>query len=203
MSKYQSQTVPVSTIDPAFDFWSRWYVAVELGKPLDCDLLYRIATEIPDEIWTGEDAPHRVAKEIARIEAEWEVERTLREIRAEAVQVQNRLGVGGNNPPEEIEVDPDVLRPVTVVWAALDDIENELKAEAPDKARVEAALFAVRSGLSAIVRWTGRKLDLLLDTTIKWGVPAAGGSAGGYFALNPHKLEALIKAVENWLPYLH
>ncbi len=58
----------LSVHNKSFAFWSRWFDAAERGAPLDFELQRRIVTEIPDDVWTGEDAPRRVAQEIARIE---------------------------------------------------------------------------------------------------------------------------------------
>ncbi|MFC4733596.1 hypothetical protein [Salipiger abyssi] len=68
LSDILKQSRPFSALDADFDFWIRWYEAADRGEPLDFDLQYRIATEIPDEIWTGEDAPRRVAEWIREIE---------------------------------------------------------------------------------------------------------------------------------------
>ncbi|WP_139837758.1 hypothetical protein [Roseovarius litorisediminis] len=56
----------------------------------------------------------------------------------------------------------------------------------------------IESGLAACLKWCARKGDLVVDTLIKWGIPAVGG---GYLALNPDKVSALIEAVEAWLPF--
>ncbi|ETX14060.1 hypothetical protein OCH239_05315 [Roseivivax halodurans JCM 10272] len=59
----------------AFDFWTRWYRAAFEGKPLELEFQRRIATEVEDKDWTGEDAPQKVAKRIGEIEDEMRDER--------------------------------------------------------------------------------------------------------------------------------
>ena len=168
------------------------------AQPLDWALQRRVALFDP-KIWESGDA-ERVAAEIAKIEALFAVEKALGDLAGDrATTFQVRYGIGGNNPPEEIDASHPLAGSVTMIWAAVDDIREEAEKEKPDKPKVLAALDALKTGLLAIVKWCGRKADLVIDTAIKWGVPAAGG---GYFALNPDKLGALIKAVEAWLRHV-
>jgi hypothetical protein len=54
--------------DSPWSFWTRWYAAAMAGDPLPWELQEMVAL-IPNEIW--EAGPEAVAKEIARIEAEY------------------------------------------------------------------------------------------------------------------------------------
>ena len=180
----------------SFLFWREWYQGFLDGKPMDWELQRRVAL-IDDAIW--EAGPEAVADEIERIRAQYNVEIALKELASvqKAVQ-QARLGIGGNNPPEPIEDAPVIERHITMIWAGVNELTTEVEAETPDKGQVERALEMIRSGLVACLKWCAKKGDFAVDTLIKWGVPAAGG----YLALNPDKVSALIKAVEAWLPFL-
>ncbi|SMX29394.1 hypothetical protein TRP8649_03528 [Pelagimonas phthalicica] len=52
----------------SWGFWRKWYDSFLIGEPISVELQRRVA-EIPDEVW--QSGPEAVAKEIARIEAEW------------------------------------------------------------------------------------------------------------------------------------
>ncbi len=180
-----------------WSFWSEWYQGFLDGKPMDWELQRRVAL-IDDHFW--EAGPEAVAEEIERIRTRYDVETALNDLaEAQSVVQRSRRGIGGNNPPEAIEDAPVLERHVKLIWNGVDILAEEVKAEEPDKARVEAALGMLKTGLAACLKWCGRKGDLAVDTLIKWGVPVG---ASGYLALNPDKVRALIEAVEAWVPFL-
>ncbi len=184
--------------DPRFDFFKRWYEGMVRGAPLDWELQRRVAL-IPQEVWeAGADA---VAGAIAEIEARLEVQKAAAALLAdrEAALVQNRLGIGGNSPPEPIEVPAEVVASQTIIWAAVEEIAEEAEAETPDKARVARALEALAQGLGVCIKWLGRKADLVVDTAIKWSIPAAGTAL---IVANPAKVQTLIQTVQTWLSLL-
>jgi hypothetical protein len=110
----------------------------------------------------------------------------------------NRLGIGGNNPPLEFELPAAVQKSHTIIWAAVDEIEQQAEAEKPDKSIVLAAFEKLHGAFRTCIVWAGQKADLAVDTTIKWIIPATGG----YFVLNLSKFQALIEAVKNWIVIL-
>ncbi|MCB1337335.1 MAG: hypothetical protein KDK10_07750 [Maritimibacter sp.] len=57
------------TPDSPYDFWRRWYESLLAGQPMAPDLLYRVATEIPNDTWDA--GPEAVAEAIRAIEAEF------------------------------------------------------------------------------------------------------------------------------------
>ena len=153
---------------------------------------------IPNEIW--EAGPIAVAKEIARIEAEFELRQRIVDFEAsKTLRNENRYGIGGNNPPEEID-DETASAQVIVIWDAVAGLKEEVEAEEPDAERVASLIDRLGRALKAVLAWCGKKGDLAVDTSIKW-VISAGGT--GYFVLNPAKAEAVLKAAQNWLPFLH
>ncbi len=175
-----------------WSFWRDWYRSLLDGKALDWNLQFRVA-RIDDQIWNA--GPEAVAREIARIQTEI----ALTDLpQAHIGKVTSRHGVGGNNPPEEIEDVQALTTSITLIWDAAAGIKEEVASDAPDQDRVAACLQALKTGLVAIVKWCGRKVDLTVDTLIKWGIP----SGGAYLVTQPEKVEALIKAVEEWLKFL-
>jgi hypothetical protein len=179
----------------AWTFWAKWYDRAIAGDPLPWDLQEQIAL-IPNEIW--EAGPEAVAAEIARIEAEFELRQRIAEIEADQANIaEKRLGIGGNNPPEEIE-DPETAEQIVLLWESIAGLKKQVEADEPDVRRVADLIDRLGSALKAILIWCGRKADLIVDTTIKWSIPAAGG----YLVVNPSKAEAVLKAAQAWLPFL-
>ncbi len=64
-----------------FEFWSRWFLAIMTGEPLDWNLMRMLVDGIPDEIWDSGD-PKAVAAAIAKIEDEWNAEQAAKAGRA-------------------------------------------------------------------------------------------------------------------------
>lgn len=177
-------------------FWAKWYDRAMAGDPLPWDLQEQIEL-IPNEVWDA--GPEAVAEEIARIEAAFELRERIAEVEADqANKAEKRLGIGGNNPPEEIH-DPETAQQVLILWESIAGLKEEVEADKPDTQRVAALIERLGAALRAVIAWCGRKGDLIVDTSIKWGVPAA---AGGYFLVNPAKAEAVLKAAQAWLPFL-
>lgn len=52
---------------------------------------------------------------------------------------------------------------------------------------------------NAFFKWAASKVDLTVDTAIKWAVPAIGG---GYLVMNPDTLSTVIEAAKRWLTTL-
>ena len=140
-----------------------------------------------------------MAAEIKKIEAEFELRQRIADVESDqATMEERRLGIGGNNPPEEID-DPETAAQVVVLWDSIAGLKEEVDADEPDAERVAELIERLGGALKAIIAWCGRKGDLMVDTTIKWGIPAVGG---GYFLVNPAKAEAVLKAAQQWLPFL-
>ncbi|MGP6088270.1 hypothetical protein [Antarctobacter jejuensis] len=179
-----------------WEFWDRWYRGFLKGEPLDWELQRRVAL-IPQEVWeAGADA---VAEAIAEIEARYEVQKAAADLIADrdSAVVQNRLGIGGNSPPEPIEVSAEVVTSQTIIWAAVEEISEEAESETPDKARLARALEALKKGTGVCLKWVGRKVDLAVDTAVKEGLTQAI-KTGGYL----YGVKLLIDAMEKWLPLL-
>ncbi|NNV48907.1 hypothetical protein GTF03_18395 [Roseobacter sp. HKCCD7415] len=184
------------TIGGPWTFWAKWYDRAMAGDPLPWDLQEQIAL-IPDKVW--EAGPEAVAEEIARIEAEFDLRQRIAELEVDQALIkEKRLGMGGNNPPIEID-DRETVEQVIVLWESIKGLKEEVDADEPDTERVAGLIDRIAAALRFIIAWCGRKADLMIDTTIKWGVPAAGG---GYFFLNPAKAESVLKAAQAWLPFL-
>ncbi len=175
-------------------FWRRWFKAIQDGEPMPWDLSRLIASTLSDQDW--QLGPAHVAREIEKIETLFSVRQALSELENDRATVfsNSRLGIGGNNPPEEVELPSVVHGNHTIIWAAIDEIAEQVEAIEPDKSLILSALKKLTEALESFFSWGGQKVDLAVDTAIKWSIPATGG----YFVLNPSKFQALIEAVRNW-----
>lgn len=180
-----------------WSFWSRWYDGMLSGEPLTWGLQEQVA-EISDGIWHA--GPERTAAAIKKIEARFELEQRIAKLEAEVARASvHRHGIGGNNPPEPIDDMSVPHEELVIIWQSLQELKEEVERDDPDPSRIGAALEALAKVLKTGLKWCAEKADLVVDTTIKWGIPAVGG---GYIALNPEKIEAVIKAGEAWLKLL-
>ncbi|WP_170417166.1 hypothetical protein [Ruegeria atlantica] len=136
-----------------------------------------------------------MAREIEKIEALFSVRQSLSELEKDrsAVFANSRLGIGGNNPPEKVELPSSVQDNYAIIWAVADEVAEQAEAEEPNKSLLLSALKKLTEALKFCLSWVGQKADLAVDTLIKWSIPATGG----YFVLNPSKFQALIEAVKN------
>ena len=132
----------------AWAFWTRWWDAVLAGAPLDWALQHDIAL-IPDAVWQAGPGP--VAEAIAGIEERFDLRAQVAVLkdqlrRSTLVAVQQPASPAHrshNQPPELLEVETNVRREITIIWAALDEAETELAKDAPSSSvlrRVGAGL---------------------------------------------------------------
>ena len=181
---------------PEWAFWREWYQGFLDGKPLNWELQKEIA-EIPGADW--ELGPKRIAGLIEGIKWKIVLEHRIRELEDKPIiSSRSRLGIGGNNPPETLEHAVQVSKELLVIWEPLIDLKTAAASERPDKSIIHNAIEALGKALKTGLKWWASKTDLAVDTTIKWGIPAAGG----FFAMNPDKLAAVIEAAKAWLIHI-
>ncbi len=178
----------------SFCFWRDWYQGFLDGKPLDWELQRRI-TLIDEGTWNN--GHQTIANEIGQIRARWQVEKALADLRnTHSARTNARHEIGGNNPPESIQ-DELLSGAVTLIWEAEKELSTALEQECPARDWIERILEKLKVAFLAITKWLGRKADLAVDTAIVTAIKQGGPLVGGYYAL-----DKLIKALEDWLPYL-
>jgi len=204
---------------PNWSFWGRWFGGVLVGKLLPLELLLRIVLEIGDEVW--ERGPEAVAEAIREIEFRWsnhkktfddpfygdETARGARKDVADRrkdvlygapIASKDRLGIGGNNPPVELEDYQELEEGALIIWANMTGLETHLEQEKPVRADVEATLQELEGATNGVRKWLTNKADLTVDTLIKWGVPPLM-----LFILSKvAELDALINALKVWVQFL-
>jgi hypothetical protein len=102
------------------------------------------------------------------------------------------VGIGHNNPPEEIGK-PEAVETLRTDIVAL---HAEFGKPNPSISLVKKLGTALRNAAIASVKWTGRKIDVAIDTAIKTGIPAAGIAIG---AQHSERLHKALDAVMTWL----
>lgn len=149
---------------------------------------------IKDQVW--EAGPKAVAEEIEKVSAKFYLEERINELEADLRRATfDRHGIGGNRQPESLDAAP-VTKELVILWGPLEELKEEIVKDDPDPDRLQTIVDALIYALKTGIAWGLRKSDLIVDTAIKWAVPAGGT---GYFALNPDKLEAVIEAVKTLL----
>ena len=159
----------------------------------------RIAVEVTGNDWNA--GSKVVAERIREIEAKLTLEKQIEELKAQLSRVfedQSRSGIGGNNPPEDMQIEPQIVRETTIIWAAVDELKAEAEKEAPDKSTVLRIIETLGQALKAILVWCARKLDLSVDTLIKWGIPIGAAA----ILANPKHVADVIEAAKVWVPFL-
>ncbi|OOY04589.1 hypothetical protein BMI87_10225 [Thioclava sp. F28-4] len=177
-------------------FWREWYQGLLDGEPLDWGLQRRVAL-IDDAVW--EAGIEAVAAEIEKIRSIFDLEKRIGDLEADLRRATaDRHGIGGNNPPEMLD-DAPIAKELVIVWKPLEDLSNEIGTGDPDPSRLKVIIERLVSALKTGFAWCLKKGDLIVDTAIKWAIPAGGS---GYLALHPEKLEAVIEAAKRLLGIL-
>lgn len=195
-----SQRFSENAPETPWEFWAEWYEGMLKGEPLDWELQRRVAL-IGNSIWNA--GPEAVAEEIAEIQARWEVEKALSDIKGSlTVRTSARHGIGGNNPPKSIE-DERLSDALTLIWETTDDLSTALEEESPAREWIEAILGKLKAGLVGLLKWCVGKANLAVGTVIVVGsTKGTTAIVDAYIAKHPEKIEALIEAIERWLPLL-
>ena len=184
-----STEAPERGVHPKGSFWSDWFEGFLSGRPLNWELQRRVAL-IPDEDWS--QGPEHIGKIIEEIRARFELEKRIEELEGEkrVWTGQQRLEIGGNNPPEPIETpETKVIR--EIIWAPIEELKAETKKDKPDKGRIRAAIEKLWKG----IKWIGLK-----------ATEAAIAAAVGASFANPAKaqeiLTGIVEEAQKWLAAL-
>lgn len=179
-------------------FWQQWYQGFLSGKPLDWELQRRVAL-ISEATWAA--GPEVVANEIGSICAKFDLEKKVEVLERErnALKAEmDRHRSGGNNPPESMYIEAQVVKQTTIIWATVDALKAEIQKEYPNKSVLLQSIATLARSLAAILAWCGRKGDLSVDQIIKWGVPLGGAA----ILANPKLVSDVIDAIKAWLTFL-
>ncbi len=187
-----------------WSFWIDWYQRILDGRPQNWDMLKEIALIDPEDWDKGAEHVNGL---IAKIQARYAVKETV-EVAREVLEQRPvaALGIGHNNPPEDIEDDPFSAQDAAFVQKILDDIGAETESSQPDVSRLRVAY----EGLGQFCRVIGVGLAKIAKVPVATFLGTLGTSAalkvdGPLFAYLMRLLEALqpvIDALTKWLPFI-
>lgn len=177
-------------------FWKRWLDGMRAGQPMDWKLQEQIAL-IEDEIWKA--GPEAVAERIDEIEKRFALKKALREAETELVlDAAQRLGIGGNNPPERIDDIPVIPEIQTIIWAPIETLKEEVEEPQPNRQRIKNAIEDLKEVLASCRSYLGKSLN----TTAQAGFVVIGGRLGSdiYIWLSGHGplISRVIGAAQDW-----
>lgn len=180
-----------------WQYWQEWYLGYLRGAPLPGDLQADI-TLIPDEHW--QQGPAHIARMIEGIREPYRLREQIRNLKAElARQAGAPPPMGHNMPPEELIPEATPAQAVTIIWATVGELEEELQSESPDAARLEGLLGRLR-GLGA------KAGQFAKDVAYDNAKTIAGGATGAVIATNWPKVAALLDkmamGLTEWIAYL-
>lgn len=176
-----------------FSFWMEWYQSNLDGNPLNWDLQTEIML-IPSKYW--DNGAESISEKIREIRARKLLEDRIAELEKQ-IPKRSRLGIGGNNPPEEIGRDAAV-EGIEVVWVTLDDLKAQTDQHTPNKGTVEKIAISLKDVLRSITDFSARLGEHAIKVAITSGVSAGTAT----LIAKPQLLEGIIAAVKAWLPFL-
>ena len=119
----------------------------------------------------------KVNDSINRIVERYRLRDEVVALRREVAQLRNATQYpprNHNNPPESVTDAQEVQEQLKIVWAAAIEAEKELEKPKPDPKILSKVGKIILDFGVWFTKYCGKKLDLGIDTLIKWGAPAAG-----------------------------
>ena len=178
-----------------WSFWIKWYDDILAGNPQNWDMLHEIATTAAID-WVA--STREVNDTINQIVERYRLRDKVVALRREVEQLRNATQYpprNHNNPPELVADAPEVQEQLTIIWAAAREAEEELEKPKPDPTILSKAGQIILDFGIWFAKYCGKKVDLVINTTvttaIKWGVPAAGA----VYLTNPQKIIELGDAI--------
>ncbi|MEP3635918.1 MAG: hypothetical protein ABJN14_01485 [Paracoccaceae bacterium] len=185
--------------DDVWNFWLNWYEAVARGQFEDWAIFQTFPSDISAEDW--DTGVSHVSAKIQQIRAKIGVSSAIARFEngnISHVIAQERHTIGGNNPPEDMQIEPQIVQETTIIWATVDELKAETEQEAPDKPTVLRIIETLGRALKAILAWCAQKGDLSVDTLIKWGIPIGGAAV----LANPKLVADVVEAAKAWVSFL-
>lgn len=185
----------------AWEFWSDWcrsFLVVSESR-FEHGLIEEITRQLNEDDWL--EGPNQVASRIREIQALFDLTQSIRQldrVSTASVRDRPRHSIGGNNPPENMQIEPRVVRETTIIWAALDELKAETRKKSPQRQIVLKIVGTLSQALKSILTWVARKGDLSVDQLIKWGIPLGAAAV----LANPKLVADVIDAAKAWASVL-
>ena len=196
-SQWTETRDPWQAPNSPYAFWLRWYQAALDGTPHNPDLLRDIAL-IPDEEW-GKGEVH-IAKLIEVIEERYRLLDQIADLKRQFRFVDptstfapaSELHRSHNYPPELVDAQAEIRQQTTIIWAALDGAEVELKKPEPDPTILKSAAKALWNATKKLIGYFAS----LVDTSLK-AAAAVAGTGLGIWLINPEHLAQVQRLAES------
>ena len=178
-----------------WSFWVKWYDDILAGNPQNWDMLYEIATtDAIDWDASAREVNDRINQIVERYRLRDEVGELRRELEEARAALANRAQRSHNMPPELVDDTPEIEERLTIVSAAAQESENELEKTKPDPTILSKFAKIILDFGVWFTKYCGKKLDLGIDTLIKWAAPAAGA----IYLSDPQKITELGIAIRTF-----
>lgn len=184
---------------PKWSWWNSWYKSQWNGEEVDWNFALQV-TKIDDAIW--DDGALAISEEIKKLELGYREDllRQVRHLKARlAAGVPDRLGIGGNNPPETLDDMPLEERERLVIWEPLSALEMEAESERPDKERAKRALEQLMAAAKACGLWVVRHGDTAVDAGAKAVGPTGVAAIVAWLAGYGPQIAKIIETAKLWI----
>lgn len=179
-----------------WSFWVDWRRRYLKGEELSKTLAREISN-LPRADWGS--GPEHVARKIENI-LRLELEERLRKAEAALSEIAfDRLGIGGNRPPESLDSIPNLPDDIGEISDPIQELKHEAKKPKPDRGKVEAAISRMTDLIQTFGKWG---LDLI-DTAAKGYANEIGkvsAKATAIYVLA--ELTGVVEAAKLWLTSL-
>jgi len=158
-----------------WSFWVNWYQDALEGREPDWDMLEEIAL-IPDEDW--QKGPEHINNEvIAGIVEKYRLLREVQALRKQLAAVRQTATaapMGHNNPPEGIEAEAEVVTQTEIIWATLEEAEEELSKPEPSPLVLKRVGVKILGALEEALKYCAGLADVVLKKAAEEGGAALG-----------------------------
>lgn len=177
-------------------FWHDWYEGIILGNHLPHEMQREVIC-LQNQAWNN--GYKFVGPMIEEVRLRHVLNKQVLDLIDNfKMELNSRLAIGGNNPPESIydkeftESDPDIL------VEPLKSLYEETEAQNPSITKVKKATESLVAILTASLTWTGGKIDVSVTSAAKW----AGPALLLWVSQNAAAIEAIISLAKRWISIL-
>ena len=179
-----------------WSFWIKWYQDALEGREPDWDMLAEIAL-IPGGDW--KKGPEHINNQvIAGIVEKYRLLRDVQALRKELAAVRQTATaapMGHNNPPEGIEAEAEVVTQTEIIWAALEEAEEELSKPEPSPSDLKRIGTAILKALGEIGKYGAK----LVDVALKAVAGTVGAGVGAHLISKGPEIQSVAERILDYV----